>query len=78
MVFFVGGVTMLEIAALRYLANKVRDWKRAHAQEQYPYDILIVTTNVTNGNKILGELKGEAPLKLPAVKPDAEVYSTML
>ena len=40
--------------------------------------ILIGTTDITNGSKILAELKGEAPLKLPIVHAEAEGNSSLL
>jgi len=44
LVYFVGGVTYGEIAALRWLAEK------------YNKEIVIATTNITTGKKILQSL----------------------
>eukprot|EP00752_Nemacystus_decipiens_P003730 g3436.t1 len=46
LVYFIGGVTYMEIAALRFL-NK---------QREFPYDIVIATTKIANGDEFLGTL----------------------
>jgi hypothetical protein len=46
MVYFVGGVTFMEIAALRFLSKL----------ERYPFHIVICTTNIINGNTFLQSL----------------------
>eukprot|EP00550_Attheya_septentrionalis_P005748 CAMPEP_0198283006 /NCGR_PEP_ID=MMETSP1449-20131203/2702_1 /TAXON_ID=420275 /ORGANISM="Attheya septentrionalis, Strain CCMP2084" /LENGTH=861 /DNA_ID=CAMNT_0043979461 /DNA_START=78 /DNA_END=2663 /DNA_ORIENTATION=- len=46
MVYFVGGVTFMEIAALRFLSKL----------ESYPFHIVICTTNIINGNTFLQSL----------------------
>ncbi|KAL0589806.1 hypothetical protein ABG067_002031 [Albugo candida] len=43
LVFFIGGVTFMEIAALRFLSNQINS----------PYDIIIATTKITNGNHLI-------------------------
>jgi hypothetical protein len=45
-VYYLGPVTYLEIAALRWLSE----------QEGFPYRIIIAATSVENGNQILGNL----------------------
>ncbi|KAF0708294.1 hypothetical protein AaE_013274 [Aphanomyces astaci] len=42
-VFFVGGVTFMEIAALRHLSK----------QPECPFDIVIATTKILNGNGLI-------------------------
>ncbi|DAZ94726.1 TPA: hypothetical protein N0F65_012679 [Lagenidium giganteum] len=49
MVCFVGGVTLLEVAALRWLASF------------YPHDIVIAATSVISGNSLLSELLEKIP-----------------
>ncbi|CAB9500213.1 protein sorting-associated protein 33A [Seminavis robusta] len=46
MIMFVGGVTHMEIAALRYLSNRPK----------FPYHIICVTTKVINGSTLLRSL----------------------
>ena len=46
MVVFVGGVTYMEIAALRFLSKR----------PTFPYHIICVTTKIINGNKLLQSL----------------------
>ena len=46
MVFFVGGITYMEIAALRFLSRA----------EAFPYRILIGTTKITSGSQLLQSL----------------------
>ncbi|CBK20615.2 LOW QUALITY PROTEIN: uncharacterized protein [Blastocystis hominis] len=67
-VYFIGGVTYTEIAALRFLA----------AQENFPYEILIATTNITNGTRILNEMKPQEPSKLPDADANANAESNSL
>jgi len=43
-VFFIGGVTFMEIAALRFLSDK----------PDFPFSILICTTKIVNGNTLMG------------------------
>nr|CCA19363.1 vacuolar protein sortingassociated protein 33A putat [Albugo laibachii Nc14] len=43
LVYFIGGVTFMEIAALRFLSNQINS----------PYDIIIATTKITNGNHLI-------------------------
>ena len=45
-VYFVGGVTFMEIAALRLLSKR----------ESFPYSILICTTKVVSGKSLLQSL----------------------
>jgi hypothetical protein len=45
-IFFVGGVTFMEIAALRLLSRK----------SSFPYEILCCTTKVVNGNSLISSL----------------------
>jgi len=49
MVFYVGGVTHMEIAALRHLSRSPK----------FPYRILIVTTKVLNGKYMLASIEGQ-------------------
>jgi hypothetical protein len=42
-VAYLGGVTYMEIAALRFLSKR----------DSFPYHIVIVTTKVTNGSKLI-------------------------
>jgi len=53
MVMFVGGCTMAEVAALRFLSN----------QEDSNVEYLIVTTNITTGTQFIQSL--EAPMEAP-------------
>lgn len=53
-VFFVGGVTYAEIAALRFLG----------ARDDFPYKIIIATTNICNGNTMIKSLVYEIENKL--------------
>lgn len=46
MVVFVGGVTYMELAALRFLSKR----------PTFPYHIICVTTKITNGSKLLESL----------------------
>jgi len=46
-VFFLGGVSRAEIAALRFVAKQLRDEGRARR-------LLICTTNIINGNIMMG------------------------
>jgi len=50
-VYYVGGVTYMEIASLRFLSNLPR--------EKFPYRILIAATSITNGEKLLKGLCAE-------------------
>lgn len=43
LVFFIGGVTFMEIAALRFLSR----------QANFPYSIIICTTKLVNGNTFI-------------------------
>jgi hypothetical protein len=52
-VFFVGGVTHLEIAALRFLQR----------QESCAYSIIIATTKIINGNSMLKSLMHHVEVK---------------
>jgi hypothetical protein len=45
-VVYLGGVTYMEIAALRFLSKR----------DSFPYHIVIVTTKVTNGSKLIQQL----------------------
>lgn len=45
-VVYVGGITYMEIAALRFLSKR----------DSFPYHIVIVTTQVLNGSKIIRQL----------------------
>lgn len=47
MVYFIGGVTYAEVAALRFLAKKMKDKIKA---------IYIATTNMINGDKLIKSL----------------------
>ena len=64
-VFFVGGVTYMEIAALRFLAKK----------NNFPYELIIMTTNITSGNRVLNELQATEPLKLPPAEQSSNSYN---
>lgn len=44
-------------------------------QENFPYEILIATTNITNGTRILNEMKPQEPSKLPDADADADAKS---
>jgi hypothetical protein len=46
MVYFVGGVTFLEISALRFISK----------QPYCPYEIIVATTKITNGNSLMKSL----------------------
>jgi hypothetical protein len=46
LLFVVGGLTFLEIAALRFLSN----------EPSFPFQILIATTAIVNGNTFLDSL----------------------
>jgi len=54
MVFFTGGITFAEIAALRFVAK----------QEDCPYDILIASTSIMNGKSILKSIAHEMENRL--------------
>jgi hypothetical protein len=45
-VVFLGGITYMEIAALRFLSKR----------DSFPYHIVIVTTKVLNGSKLIQQL----------------------
>ena len=45
-VFYLGGITFMEIAALRFLSKR----------PMFPYHLVILTTKVTNGSKLLQSL----------------------
>ena len=45
-VFFVGGITLVEVACLRFIKN----------QKGFPYELIMVTTKVINGNSMLSSL----------------------
>ncbi|CAN0388709.1 unnamed protein product [Ectocarpus sp. 8 AP-2014] len=46
LVYFIGGVTYMEIAALRFL----------NAQREFPFEIVTATTKITNGEEFLETL----------------------
>ena len=46
LVYFLGGITFMEIAALRFLSKS----------DSFPFSIVICTTSITSGVKLLGEL----------------------
>jgi len=46
LVYFVGGITFMEIAALRFLSN----------QPSFPYSILISTSKIVSGDSLIGDL----------------------
>jgi hypothetical protein len=45
-VVYLGGITYMEIAALRFLSKR----------DSFPYHIVIVTTKVLNGSKLIQQL----------------------
>jgi hypothetical protein len=45
-VVYLGGITYMEIAALRFLSKR----------DSFPYHIVIVTTKVVNGSKLIQQL----------------------
>jgi vacuolar protein sorting-associated protein 33A len=45
-VMYLGGITFMEIAALRFLSNR----------DSFPFHIIIVTTKILNGTKLLQEM----------------------
>ncbi|VEU39407.1 unnamed protein product [Pseudo-nitzschia multistriata] len=45
-VVYLGGITFMEIAALRFLSNR----------ETFPYHIVVVTTRVLNGSKLIQQM----------------------
>ena len=47
-------------------------------QENFPYEILIATTNITNGTRILNEMKPQEPSKLPDADANANAESNSL
>lgn len=49
-VFFVGGISYMEIAALRFLSKR----------SSFPYHIIMITTKIINGNTILRQTMEEA------------------
>ena len=49
LLFVVGGLTFLEIAALRFLSN----------EPSFPYKILISTTAIVNGNTFLNSISNQ-------------------
>ncbi|CAK4069166.1 unnamed protein product [Aphanomyces euteiches] len=55
-VFFIGGITFMEIAALRHLAK----------QPECPFDIVIATTKILNGNTLIKSICDKE--LLPALK----------
>ena len=48
-VYFIGGVTFAEIAALRFLSEKA----------DFPYRIIVCTTKLVNGNTLMKSLLHE-------------------
>lgn len=44
-------------------------------QENFPYEILIATTNITNGTRVLNEMKPLEPSKLPDVEEESSSYN---
>jgi vacuolar protein sorting-associated protein 33A len=50
MVFFVGGISYMEIAALRFLSKR----------QSFPYRIIMITTKIVNGNTMLQQTLEEA------------------
>lgn len=63
LVFFVGGVTFMEIAALRFLSR----------QANFPYTIIVATTKLVNGNtfirSIMPDLQRNTLNQSPRVRP---------
>ena len=51
LVVFVGGLTFTELAAIRQLKYL----------KECGYDVVVLTTNLTNGNKILKEIADDLP-----------------
>ena len=64
-VYFIGGITYGEIAALRYL--KTQEW--------CPCDIIACTTNLTNCGHVLEEMNEKCPMKLPIVNQSMIDYN---
>ena len=50
-----------------HLAKKVKLELMPEEQEGFGADLIILTTNIVNGSRILEELKSTEPMKLPPV-----------
>lgn len=61
LVVIVGGITYLEIAALRQIKRLVEVHSIVDLQEDCGYEVIVLATNITNGNRILGELTDSLP-----------------
>ena len=64
LVYFVGGVTYAEIAAMRFL----------NTQQDFPYTIVVATTNIINGSTFIKSLVYEIENRLERRSP-AEPYT---
>jgi hypothetical protein len=53
-VYFIGGVTYMEIAALRFISK----------QDYCPFDIIVATTKLLNGNSMIKSLIADIQNKL--------------
>ena len=54
MVYFIGGVTWMEIAALRFL----------NSRSDFPFTIVVATTKLVNGNTFLRAILPEVDNRL--------------